>query len=216
MSSPYSVDRRALLADRLALARIERREEIVERAVAVVVPVILHAQAREEPDLLKQVAFRAAREGDVQRGHAGILDRRDQGGDQGRPRLALLPPGADQQARPGDRREGRGDLQLRIIAAAGAVIGLGPAVVEHIFALAVGFDVERRGGEDGPGAILDHQVLRQPAGLAPDRSGLLQRVQKGVADKRVFRPSIAFAGGAGIPRGGGNLGDAIDDARGQG
>ena len=45
--------------------------------------------------------------------------------------------GPNHHAWPGHRREGRGTLKLGIVAATGAVIGIGPRMVEDIFALTV-------------------------------------------------------------------------------
>jgi hypothetical protein len=71
-------DHRALLADCLALARVQRGQEIVERAVVLVSPVVLDAQAGEKSDLFQHIALAPRSECDVQRGHAGILDRGDE------------------------------------------------------------------------------------------------------------------------------------------
>jgi hypothetical protein len=122
-----------------------------------------------------------------------------------------------QQARPRHRREGYGDLQLGIVAAAGARVSVRPAVVEDVLPLAVGLDVERCDGERRAARILDHQVLGQPAGLAPDRARLFQRIEKGMADKGILRHIGArIAGGTSVPLGCRDALDGIDHARGEG
>jgi hypothetical protein len=56
-------------------------------------------------------------------------------------------------------------LQLRIVAAAGALEGVGPAMVEHIFALAVGLQIAGNGAEQGaPDAVFQPQMMPLPAG----------------------------------------------------
>src|SRR5580700_6492399 len=62
----------------------------------------------------------------------------------------------DQEPASGCRRERHGDLQLWIIAAAGALIGLGPAAVEHIFPARMALHIAGRGGEQrsAGGALL--------------------------------------------------------------
>ena len=48
-----------------------------------------------------------------------------------------------QQARAGCRGERRGNLQLGVIAAASPMPGIGPGVIENIFALAVALEIGR-------------------------------------------------------------------------
>src|SRR4051812_46024284 len=126
----------------------ERRQEIVEAAVAAVEPVVLDAVA-DQP--AAPVAFGGAgviEEGDVRRRqlvlHCDRFDRREQ----------LLRTMAE-QPRPGNRRERDRHLQLGIIIAAGALPRLGPAVVEYIFALAVGLQIGWRRRDQMILAILD-------------------------------------------------------------
>ena len=149
---PFDLDPAAkrlapFLADRLALARGERGEEIVEAAIAVVPPVELLVGPLEEAELAGKLPFLAREEGDVQRGDAEPVGDLNRGLQQDRFALALLRAGPDQQALAGDRREGDGGLQLRIIAAAGALIGVGPAMIEHVLALAVRFEIAGHAAE---------------------------------------------------------------------
>ena len=81
------------------------------------------------------------------------------------PRLRLR-AGLDQQPRAGRGRERHGDLQLGIIAAAGALIGVGPAVIEHIFAARMRFQVAGRRPQDFAVCGFDQEMLRLPAGRA--------------------------------------------------
>ena len=128
----------------------------------------------------------------------------------------------DQQPAPGHRRERRGDLKLGIVAPAGALVGVGPGVVEHIFALAVALEIAGRGGDDPPARVLDHDMRRRPARSPADRARRLQRVQKGVRDERIeplalrFRLASARRVGAGVPRRRVDGGEGRDDARGEG
>ena len=99
-------------------------------------------------------------------------------------------------------REGHGGLQLRIVAAAGALIGVGPGMVEDILAIGVGFQIAGHAGGDAASGVLQDEMLRQPAGSARRRSALFQRVQKGMGGERVGWASLAGrirAAGAGVP-----------------
>ena len=92
---------------------------------------------------------------------------------------------ADQQARPGRRREGNRGLQFRIIAAAGALIGVGPAAVEHVFALRVRFQIA--GHDAGDGAVeLGHEVARPPAGSRAGRTGRFRGREKCMRNEGVI------------------------------
>src|SRR5664279_1945422 len=75
----------------------------------------------------------------------------------------------DQQPRSGCRRKGNRDLQFRIIASAGALIGFGPAAVEHVFALRVRFLIA--GNDSGDGAVEPRHLLARLdgaiAGIVP-------------------------------------------------
>ena len=93
--------------------------------------------------------------------------------------------GPREQAGARHRREGHGDLELGIVAAAGALEGLRPAMVEDVFALAVAFHIERGGALQGAVVAFGQQILRLPAGPPADRLGILQRLQEAVAEERV-------------------------------
>ena len=80
-----------------------------------------------------------------------------------RPWWLAVDAAADQEARAGGRGEGNRGLQLRVIAAAGPFIGIGPTAVEHVFALRVRFQIA--GHDAGDRAIeFCHEVARPPAG----------------------------------------------------
>ncbi len=74
-------------------------------------------------------------EGGMGRGQAIVRAHLFGGAQQGR-RQGFV---SEEQARAGGGRERRGDLHLGVIAAPGPVPGIGPGMVEHIFALACGF-----------------------------------------------------------------------------
>ena len=80
------------------------------------------------------------------------------------------PVALGQQPRPRHRRERHRRQQLGVVAAAGAAIALGPAVIEHVLAVGVALDVERRRGDQPPG-LLDEQMEGLPAGLLARPSG---------------------------------------------
>ena len=63
--------------------------------------------------------------------------------------------------------------------------GIGPAVIEDIFALAVAFGIGRQGTHQPPARALDHQRHRLPAAAPADAAGFLEQRQEGVADKGI-------------------------------
>ena len=128
-----------LLPDLLALVVVERRQEIGEIAVAAVAPVELQAVAHQHA---RRRAFARLRLVDEQH-----VQRRDS--------RAAVPPSARsssarrvvaivrEQARPGHRRERHRRDELRVVAPAVAPVRVGPAPVEHVFAIAVRLRVQR-------------------------------------------------------------------------
>ena len=145
---PFSSAPRALALDRLALARRQRAEEIVERRVAAVLPVELLVGALEEAVPAEQVPFGFRRERDVHRRRLAHARQFDQAC---RQRLADRVGGlarGDEQPPSGRGRERHRHLQLGVIAAAGALVGLGPAGVEHVFAARVGFQIAGHHADD--------------------------------------------------------------------
>jgi len=180
---PLAPHRVALLADRLALARGECGQEIVEAAVAVIVPVILPAEPQQPAAFAEALPVGLAAEGGMNRADAVVAGDLGHHVDHGVADARGVGAGPREKARARHRREGNRDLQLGIVAAAGALEGLSPAVIEDIFALAVAFDVKRRGAEQRAVAGLGQQVLRLPAGSSSDRLGILQRLEKAVAQE---------------------------------
>src|ERR1700689_3161013 len=186
-----------------ALTRIERAEKIVEALIVLIFPMELPSQALKKTRLGEQIVFRLGRKGHMQRRDfrslADLDHRRRQ-----QPRRIRGRVGADQQPIPGHRRERHRHLELGIIAAAGALIGFGPAVIEHIFAVGVALQIHRRRAQEIAVAVLERQMLRQPAGFGAGRVRFLERVEEGVGDEGIVRS------GAFIPIGGANLGDPLD------
>ena len=209
ISTPLSSASRALFADRLALARDERargtRRSCDSRRSASGTAGRCAGGSRAR----RQAAIRLAREeGDVQRRDAEPRRRPEpRAGNSSASRSCCVGAGPDQQALPRHRRERDGGLQLGIIAAAGALIGVGPAMIEHVLALAVRFQIAGHAADQRAACVLEHKMLRQPAGLGGGRAAVLQRLEKGVRDERVI------GSGASIPGGGRHLVDARDDAQ---
>ncbi len=204
-----------LALDRLALARGQRAEEIVEGGVARIVPVELLVDAAQEAEVARPLGLRLRQEGGVDRRGLDLLAQGPQAGDEGGGGLVRVLARGDQEARAGDRRERHADLELRVVAAAGALEGVGPAVIEHVLALRMGLQVAG-GIADHPAVALGGDVQRQPAGAAADASRILQRRQEGVADEGVVALGCARKRlgreGAAVPLGRRDLGDALDDA----
>jgi len=77
-------------------------------------------------------------------------------------------------------------LQLGIVAAPGAFIGLRPAMVEDIFAAGMGFHVARDGAEEVALSVFGDEVHGLPTDAGPDRLRELERGQEIVRDKWVI------------------------------
>jgi len=92
-----------------------------------------------------------------------------------------------QQAGARDRGERHSRQQLGVIPAAGALIGLGPAAVEHVFAARMRLEVTGRDAEHLAALVLGDEMLRLPAGARHGRSGGLQREEKIVGDEWIVR-----------------------------
>ncbi len=84
----------------------------------------------------------------MQRGQAEAVDQLPGALQQGRPDRSGVRAGAVQEARTGHRGERNGPEQLGIVAAAGALVRIGPAVVEDVLALAVALEPEGHDAED--------------------------------------------------------------------
>jgi hypothetical protein len=80
-------------------------------------------------------------------------------------------------------------------------------MVEHIFAIGMGLEIERRRGSQPAAAILDQQMAGKPAAAAADGAALLQRGQEIMGEEGVV------PAGAGIPLGRGNIGDPAEQPR---
>jgi hypothetical protein len=141
--------------------------------------------AAQEARSLKRLHIVLRREGDMGRRHADAFRDRLQPAGKRRLHRRGVDATADQQARPGCRRERHGGLQLRVIVTAGALERIGPAVVEHIFALAVRFHIAGDGAENRSAGVFQPEVMTLPAGLAHGAAGLLQDVEKIKRDERV-------------------------------
>ena len=145
----------------------------------------LHADPLQPAGLAQPLPFVLGAEGHVHRRQierpAGLFQRGRQRGDRHAGiRMA-------QQPRTGHRTERRRDLQLRIVVAAGTFQRVRPAVVEHVFAVAVRLGVHRRHRHHLARLAAQHRVLRQPAGARIGRPAVLHRAQEGVADERIVR-----------------------------
>ena len=137
-------------------------------------------------------------------------------------RAPLWRIGGEEHPAAGDRREGDSDLDFGIVAPAGALVGVGPGMVEHIFALAVALEIGRRRGDEAARGVFDDDMGGDPAGAPTHRARLLEREKEGVGDERIEPLPVRRLAAeirrisAGVPRGGGDVGDALDGANSQG
>ncbi|MNJ31204.1 hypothetical protein D3C77_258310 [compost metagenome] len=132
------------------------------------------------------------------------LDQRQRALQQGLARGARIRAGGVEEARPRDGREGHGAQQLGIIAPARTLIGVGPGVVEDVFALAVPLQIERHDADHGAVFIVQGQMARRPALKRDGAAGRLASVEEVVGDE-----GIAARGRAGVPRVPAYRGDAV-------
>ncbi len=122
-----------------------------------------------------------------------------------------------QQPAPARRRERHRDLQLRVIAAAGSLVGFGPAAVEDVFAARVALEVAGRGAKQRAVRVFDQQVLNMPAGTAAHRFRGLQCRKKTVRQKwiegifRIHRLRFVPRVGASVPGFGADVADRVHD-----
>lgn len=124
-------------------------------------------------------------------------------------RLGLLAKGREQplqpfvlaqQARTGDRGEGHPYQQLRVVADTGPLAGVGPAPVEHVFAVRVRLHIGRQRRAQPPLRIAQHAMSRAPAGSGRHAVAVFQRGQESMTQE--------WLGGRqqGVPLGGVDIG----------
>jgi len=162
----------------------------------------LKVVALDVPGLLQRGDVRFLREGDMDRGGLRLPAQGLESADQGGAGLICARSVRDQQARARRRGEGRGDLELRVVAPAGALIGIGPAMVEDIFALAVALQEAGCCGQELTGIVLDEEIGRRPAGAAAGAAALLQRHEEFMADEGIVPVERGIAGARGGGRDG--------------
>ncbi len=131
----------------LALARGEAAEEVVEAGVAFVVPMELLVVTLQESALAERAPFRLGEEGDVRRGQVAGGGDLDEGIRQSAADGLRQRSRAGEQAGAGHRGEWHRHLELGVIVAAGVLEGLGPAVVEDVFAARMALHVAGRGAQ---------------------------------------------------------------------
>ena len=176
---------RPLATDGLSLAGGERRKKRLEARVTGVLPVELLVRTLEVAACAEEFPFRFGREGDVNRGAAGTPTHvRERIGEMRAHGIGLRARSREQPAAC-CRRERHGHLELRIIAASGALIGLRPAMIENVFAARMGFHVAGDGAEQAALRIFGKKVQRLPSGARADRLRQLERGQEIVGNKRV-------------------------------
>ena len=143
----------AFLAQGLALARRQLCQEIVIAGIARIFPVKLLRCPPQKAQGRAPVCLGFGAEGDMQRRQAVGFGKLDRPPDQGR-RAFSLKPRKRQEAPAGGRGEGDGKLQLGIVPPARALPGIGPGVIEDVFALAVRLGIKRCRRDDAP--VLPH------------------------------------------------------------
>ena len=170
----------------LRLREDERGQEIVEAGIALVEPVELLVVALQQPVLAERVPIGLGQEGEWI-DEAPIFSRSARKPATSAARAVSRSACGETRSRgPVTGVNGTRDLQLRIVAPAGALVGVGPAVVEDVLALAMGLRVAGRGGDDLAGVpVLDQDMHRLPARAPADAARILERRQEGVRDEGV-------------------------------
>jgi hypothetical protein len=79
--------------------------------------------------------------------------------------------------------KGTPDLEFRVIAAAGALIGVGPAMVEDILALGMRFQITGRDPQNSSVGVLCGEMLGLPAGAGDRRLRRFERDRKSCETK---------------------------------
>ena len=171
----------------LALLCREGVEVGIEVGVAAIGPVELAVAAHEPARCL---AGRAA----------GLIEKQRMDGreralvsaifsisfEQRRSRRASVEIAADQKPRPGSRREGNGDSELRVVPPPEPRVRLRPAEIEH--ELPVGVRLLEGGHRGGEAAVVaQRDVVRLPAGVRADAAGVLERGEKLMTQERDVR-----------------------------
>src|SRR5690606_23690661 len=106
--------------------------------------------------------------------------------------------------------EGHGAQQLGIVTPAGALISVGPAVVEDVFALTVALQIKGHDADNGAVFIMQGQMARRPALGRDGAAGRLAGVEEVVGNER-----IAAGGRTGVPCVPAYGGDAVVDLKGE-
>ena len=165
----------ALATNGLALTRGQRGEEILERRIASVLPVELAVGAAQIAVLAEKLPFGFGQERHVDGGGLGAAADLGQPARQRFANRFSLRTRTHEEAPAGRRRERHGHLELRIVIAAGPFVGVGPAVIENVFALRMRFCVTGRRAEKLAARIFDQQMHGLPAGTLPSRAGFFKR-----------------------------------------
>ena len=163
----------ALLAQILALARIERGQEVFEAGVAPVVPVVLAADARSQAGFAQQGMFLRGWKQHMPAAGAQRFRSGRHGADNGPCQRGVIDAGGHKQARAAAGSEGDGCHQFRVVGPAMLTVGIGPGPVEHILPPGMPFEVERQGC-CGVTFLQHQQMLRLPAGGLRGTAGVFQ------------------------------------------
>ncbi len=119
--------------------------------------------ALKKSPVCKERPFVLAREGHMHRRRMRRLAECDQPACQCLADARCINAVTHQQARPGGWRERHAGLQFRIVTAARARVGFGPAVVEDVFTLRMIFQIARHDA-DGLASHSRHEMTRPPSG----------------------------------------------------
>jgi hypothetical protein len=133
----------------------------------------------------QQFRLRLAGKSHMHGGGIGRVAERHQAARERRSDLLVIDAITDQQPRTGRGRKGHRGLKFWIIASTGALIGIRPAAVEHVFALRMRFQIA---GHDAGDLAIEpcQQMSWSPTGAGAGRAGGLGGCEKCVGNEGVI------------------------------
>jgi hypothetical protein len=195
----------AFAPDLGALLGGERGEEIFERAVTLVVPLVLQAEAQGVPGATENFGLLFEQEEHVRRGHRLSIEHAPYPfGDREDHALALSLVG-DEHAGAGGWGKRHCQKQLRVVPDPELVSELRPTPIENEFAFTVSLHVGRSRGDEAL-AFPQRHMKRQPPAVGYNATRTLEGVEKRKGEKwGCTRPQKP------IPLRAGNVANALVD-----
>src|SRR5215469_6148724 len=152
-------------------------------------PMVLGIGTLEKSQLAERIPLVLRGKCDMPGRDAELLHGLDGGGGEMRMRLAFRKVRPHKHAPPCDGSERDGGLKLGIITPACTLIGLGPGMVEDVFAIGVRFEIAWHERSKRAASVPQGKMGRMPPHFCRSRSALLQGKEKRVSQKWIVRPA---------------------------